>query len=379
MSGQDLSAVVVTWNDAAYALGVVSSLLEQEFNVEGGRRGALEIIVVDNHSGEEHWTLLQQLRAKVTVLRTERNLGYGAAANIGFAAAAGRYVAVLNQDMRLLPGALQALVEPLLFSRDVGATGPRFWWDEERRFMMPPNDDPTFAFLFLTRFGPMSRILSRLHMRRWTRQAVAHWSSLRPRPVSVLCGACILFRRELLDRIGGFDPGYFLYYEDADLARKARRTGSRLLYVPQAEVIHYYNQSPKVGADRIALASEARFYAKHYGLVGRAGCEVINRMAKALAAKRGVASPDDVISLGRLEKPPRLALDEVRPRGRVLAQLSPIPTLIPAAGSFLEGTECDIPASLWDRLQPGHYYARLVDLATFRPLRTWSWQKGESA
>lgn len=375
MAQPDISAVVVTWNDASYAIGLVSSLLEQTFVAEGGRRGILEIIVVDNHSTEEHRQLLERLPAGTVVLRTETNLGYGGAANRGFEIATGRYVGVLNQDMRLLPGALQALVEPLLVDREVGATGPRFWWDEERRFMMPPNDDPTLAFLFLARLGQVVRTLWRLHKRRWLRHAVAHWSSTEPLTVSVLSGACILFRRELLDRIGGFDPGYFLYYEDADLARKARRTGSRLLYVPQAEVIHYYNQSPKVGADRIALASEARFYAKHYGWRGSVGMRCVDRLVALCASRQPLAPPSAIIPLGRPEEPPRLDLDGCQPRGGLLAEVAHHWTFLPAAGAFLETPEFRIPRSIWDRLQPGRYYARLVDLATFQPLRTWSWQK----
>jgi GT2 family glycosyltransferase len=375
MAQPDLSAVVVTWNDASYAIGLVSSLLEQKFVVESGRRGILEVIVVDNHSAEEHRKLLERLPSEITVLRTERNLGYGGAANRGFEIAAGRYVGVLNPDMRLLPGALQALVAPLLSNRNVGATGPKLWWDDERRFMMPPNDDPTLAFLFLTRLGQVARVLWRVHKRRWLRQAVAHWSSAVPRSVSVLSGACIVFRREVLDLVGGFDPRYFLYYDDADWARRARRAGYRLLHVPQAEVIHYYDQSPKIDPNRSALASEARFYAKHYGGRGKVALAIANRLAALWARHHAPAPSCGLIRLGHLEKPPQLSLDGCEAKGALLIEVSHNWTFVPSTGAFLDGHECEIPLSIWDRLQPGHYYARVVDLATLEPLRGWSWQK----
>lgn len=375
MARPDLSAIVVTWNDASYAFGVVSSLLEQGFVVEDGRPGTLEIIVVDNHSAEEHRRVLERLPSGVVVLRTENNLGYGGAANKGFAVAAGRYVAVLNPDMALLPGALQALVTPLIANPTVGATGPRFWWDDERRFMMPPNDDPTLAFLFLTRFGPLIRTLGHLHMRRWIREAVAHWSSLEPRHVSVLSGAFIVMRREVLDEVGGFDPGYFLYYDDADWARRARRAGYCLLYVPQAEVIHYYNQSPKINPDRSALRSEARFYAKYYGWRGRVVFSVVEQLAGLYARRRAPTPSCDMIVLGQLEKPPLLRIDGCQAKGGLLVEVSQNWTFVPATGAFLERPECELPLSIWDRLQPGAYYARIVDLATHKPLRNWSWQK----
>lgn len=375
MGRPDLSAVVVTWNDASYALGVASSLLAQEFTVEGGRRGILEIIVVDNHSDDEHVRLLKRLPPEVTVLRTDTNRGYGGAANHGFEAATGRYVAVLNPDMVLLPGALQALVTPLIANPQVGATGPRFWWDDERRFMMPPNDDPTLMFLFLTRFGSLMRTLGDLHMRRWMRDAVAHWSSIEPRQASVLSGACILVRREVLDKVGGFDSGYFLYYDDADWARRIRRAGWCLLYVPQAEVIHYYNQSPKINPGRSAVHSEARFYTKHYGWWGKAVCSAIEQLA-GLYARRFAPTPScDMIDLGQLEKPPLLRIDRCRAKGGWLVEISQNRTFVPATGAFLERPECELPLSIWDRLQPGAYYACMVDLATRKLLGNWSWQK----
>jgi GT2 family glycosyltransferase len=375
MGQPDLSAVVVTWNDASYVIGVVSSLLEQQFGVEDGRRGTLEIIVVDNHSAEEHVRLLEWLPAGITVIRTEKNLGYGGAANRGFDVARGRYVSVLNPDMRFLPGALQALLTPLFEDPNVGATGPKFWWDDERRFMMPPNDDPTFGFLLLSRFGQVIAALGRLHKRRWLREAVKYWSSAEPRSMSVLCGACIVFRREVLEQVGGFDPGYFLYYDDADWARRARRAGHRLLYVPQAEVVHYYNQSPKANPGRSAYTSEARFYGKHYGGLGRVGFAVVDRVAAFCAARRVPVPPPGIISLGQPEKPPLLQIDGCQPQGGMLIEVSHHWTFLPAAGALLDGDEFQVPRSIWERLQPGWYYARLVDLATLEPLRIWSWQK----
>ena len=371
----DLSAIIVNSNSAPYTLGLVSSLLEQEFVVEGGRRGALEIVVVDNDSVEEDARLLERVPPGVRILRNERNLGYGGGANRGFEVATGRYVAVLNPDMRMLPGALQALVTPLISRPDVAATGPKFWWDDERRFSMPPNDDPTLAFLALTRFGPLIPTLNRLHGRRWLRRAVNYWRAAQPVSVSMLCGACIVTSRRVLNDLGGFDPDYFLYYEDADWSRRARRAGLRLLYVPQAEVIHYYNQSPKRDPQRSARASEARFYAKHYGRGGSVGLEVVDRLATSFASRRAPTPPGDMIPLGQPEKPPRLEIDGLRPDGSLLVEVAQHWTFIPAAGAFLDKSDFAIPRSMWEHLQPGWYYARLVDLATFQPLRVWSWQK----
>jgi GT2 family glycosyltransferase len=371
----DLSVIIVNYYSAAHALGAVASLLEQTFFVEDNRPGKLEILVVDNTPCDEEAKALAQPSSQVKLLRNETNLGYGAAANRGFRESRGRYLCVLNPDVRVLPGALNAMVRHLMLYPEVGAVTPRFWWHEERQFMMPPNDDPTLPFLALTRLGPVIPGLGCLRGRWWLRRAVAYWRTDQPLSIAALCGACILTRRSSLEKVGGFDPGYFLYYEDADWSRRFRSAGYRLAYVPDAEVIHYYDQTPKSDRDRSAAASEARFYAKHYGWRGRAALAIVDRLEALCAGRRAASPPCDMIFLGQPEKPPLLRLDGCQAKGGLLIEVSHSWTFAPAAGAFLERPECELPLSIWDRLQPGAYYARIVDLATHKPLRNWSWQK----
>jgi hypothetical protein len=140
-------------------------------------------------------------------------------------------------------------------------------------------------------------------------------------------------------------------------------------------VIHYYDQSPKIDPHRSALASEARFYAKHYGWRGSVGMRCVDRLAGLCASRQPPLPPRAIIPLGQPEKPPRLDVDGYQTDSGLLVELAHHWTFMPAAGAFLETPEFRIPRSMWERLHPGWYYARLVDLATLRPLRTWSWQK----
>lgn len=241
--------------------------------------------------------------------------------------------------------------------------------------MMPPNDDPTLFFLALTRLGPMIPGLGYLYDRWWLRRAVAYWRAVQPLSIAALCGACIVTRRSSLEKVGGFDPGYFLYYEDADWSRRFRAAGYRLAYVPDAEVIHYYDQTPKCDRHRNAAASEVRFYTKYYGRRGKLVRAVVDRLVALCARRRVVTPPCDMIALGRLEKPPLLRFDGCETKGGLLIEVSHSWIFAPATGAFLDGPECEIPSSIWDRLQPGPYYARVIDLATLRSLGAWSWQK----
>lgn len=372
----DLSVVIVNYYSADYTVGAVTSLLQQTFSVEDNRPGRLEILVVDNTPCEEEAKALAQLADRVTLLRNETNVGYGAAANRGFHESMGRYLCVVNPDILLLPGALNAMVRHLMRSPDVGAVTPRFWWHEERQFMMPPNDDPTLSFLVLTRLGSAVPGLGRLYDRWWLRRAVTYWRAVQPLPITALCGACIVTRRSTLEKVGGFDPGYFLYYEDADWSRRFRAAGYRLAYVPDAEVIHYYDQTPKRDRHGSAAASEARFYTQYYGRRGRSVRAAVDRLATVCARRHAATPPYHIISLGRLEKPPRLTLERSgEAQGELLIEMSHSWVFAPATGAFLNGYEYEIPLSIWDRLQPGPYYARVVDVTTLRPLKVWSWHK----
>jgi GT2 family glycosyltransferase len=371
----DLSIVIVNYYSADYTLGAVTSLLEQTFFVEDNRPGELEILVVDNTPCDEEAKTLAQLSNQVKLLRNDTNLGYGAAANRGFHESRGRYLCVLNPDVRVLPGALNAMVKHLMLYPEVGAVTPKFWWHEERQFMMPPNDDPTLPFFVLTRLGSVVPGLGRLYSRWWLRRAITYWRAVQPLPIAALCGACIVTRRSSLEKVGGFDPGYFLYYEDADWSRRFRAAGYHLAYVPDAEVIHYYDQTPKRDRHQNAAASEARFYTQYYGRYGQSARAVVDRLAALCAGYREVAPPCDMISLGRLEKPPLLRLDGCEGAGELLIEVSHSWTFAPATGAFLDRFEYEIPLSIWNRLQPGPYYARAVDVTTLRPLRVWSWHK----
>ena len=105
----DVSALVVNYNSADYCLQCVDSLLAQTFEVDG-RPGRLEVIVLDNDSRPEDQEKLTAVeKPGVTLIYTGENLGYGPANNRGAALAKGRWLYILNPDVKVLPGAIAAM------------------------------------------------------------------------------------------------------------------------------------------------------------------------------------------------------------------------------------------------------------------------------
>ena len=375
----DLTVIIVNYNVAPLVLQAVASLEAQRFVAADGRDGRLEILVVDNASSPVDRAALQCLPAHVVQILNAQNLGFGQANNLAIQRAAGRYLCFLNPDTIVLDGALDALLRQLYQHPEAGAVGPRIWIDADRQWQLPPGDPPTLSFFLQRILAECSCRVGARMSRAWHRRALQCWSSGAPIPVSMLSGACLMTSRQMLDTVGGFDPGYFLYYEDTDWCRRVSQAGYQLHHVPGAEIVHYYNQSAKSSsgaAQRYARQSQARFIRSHYGWVGT----VIYALAQAAGerlARRGrrATGETDVIDLGRCQTPPCFSVPDGRASSLLLTQIGYDPLFVPSAAGFLHGREFHLSSGFWDRLQAGRYYTRVIESDTFTPLGIWTWEK----
>jgi N-acetylglucosaminyl-diphospho-decaprenol L-rhamnosyltransferase len=175
----------------------------------------------------------------VRTIENERPLGYAANANLGIAATESELVLVANPDAVPEPGAVAALREFVEAHPRCGVAGPRMlfpdgtWQPSRRRF-------PTVGGT-LVRRTPLRRLL-----RPFERQRRHYLLDERPdEPVEAdwMLGGFLLLRREMLEELGGFDPGFRLYGEDIDLCYRAAKAGWERWYVPAAVVRHAYDRA----------------------------------------------------------------------------------------------------------------------------------------
>lgn len=365
MTEPDLSVIVVNYNVGPFLLGAVRSLLDQRFSGPDGRDGRLDIIVIDNASGPADAPCLAALQPAVTLIANDRNLGFAVAVNQGIERSRGRYLCILNPDARLMNGAIDALLAYLYRDPAVGAVGPRIWVDEGRTLLLPPEPLPTLGSLIRSVLGRVQRGREDRRSRRRTGRTLDLWRAKEPVPVDMIPGTCLVASRRVFERIGGFDPCYFLYYEDAEWCRRLQRSGYRLAWVPSAELLHYYNQSAKqdrAAAGAHAARSEARYVQQRYGWAGTA----LYRLARARAAQRlpdrpGAGLPEPLIELGHLEGPPHLLLPGGSGSSERLIEVSDDSAFHRAAVSVVTGDTFRFPADVWARMAPGRYYARCTD------------------
>jgi GT2 family glycosyltransferase len=245
----------------------------------------LETVVVDNASTDGSAEMARSRDPAPVVLANTSNLGFARACNQGARATRAPHVLFLNPDARLAPGALESMVARLESSSTIGAAGPLTL---EPDGTVQVSTGPDLSLGAERRQRRLVRGVRRRDPRAVAEAAERHSREHEPDWVS---GACLLARREALEAVGGFDEGFFLYEEDADLCRRLRSAGWRVLFTPAATVHHRLGKSMSHAPERSRVEyqrSHLLYYRKHHGLLQRAGL-------RALLAARAVATLDPAL------------------------------------------------------------------------------------
>lgn len=232
-----VTAIVVCWNSAEVLPDCLGAL----------SREGVAAIVVDNASEDDSAAVARAHGARV--ITNARNEGYGRGNNIGAAAAASEFVLIVNPDCAVDPGAVAALVAAARRYPDAGLLAPR---------IVEPNG--RFFFQHASLLSPY------LHNPRQVQRLPEADCC-----VPFLSGACFLARRDLFERLGGFDEQIFLFYEDDDLCRRVIEAGASLVHVHEAVARHGRGRSsaPKPGRIhrmRWHLAWSRAYVSRKWGL-----------------------------------------------------------------------------------------------------------------
>jgi GT2 family glycosyltransferase len=372
-----VSAVIVNYESADFAIPCARSLLQQRIGRSGGASaGAVEVIVVDNASSVDDRAKLAGLPAETRLIEADRNLGYGGAANVGFAAARGDHLCLLNPDVLVLPGALDALVSRLASDPKIGAVGPRTWMDEGRNIQHPINRLPSLGRMLRGALHLRSATAIREASLEVTRHSVLYWRASEPCAIEMLSGAFLVAPRRVVERVGGFDEAFPLYYEDADWCRRIGRAGYRLEYVPAAEIVHYYNMSAgkaPEAARRKREASRRVYFRKAFGRCGAALAERLARAAERRMASVASSPPWAFRQLGALDRPPTFDLPD--PESVLVAEFAGTPDFEYPAASLVHGRSFTFPEDLWWKMPPTEVFVRIVDPRTLAVGPTWRFRR----
>ena len=271
MNSRSTAVVIVNYRTPALVVDCLRSLAAEVATEPG-----LRVVVVDNASGDDSVAVLRSaIRDEVwtwaEVKPLDRNGGFAFGNNAAIRELLKRtdppaYVWLLNPDTIVRPGAATALIDFMQAHPEVGIAGGRLEF--------PDGTPQTAAFRFPSlvseledtiRIGLVTKMLGRFRVPGPIRGE--------PHPTDWVNGASMIVRREVFETVGLMDDGYFLYFEETDFCRRAKRAGWPVWHTPQSRVVHLEGQSTGVTGANLAkkprpaywFDSRARYFRKHLG------------------------------------------------------------------------------------------------------------------
>jgi len=220
-----------------------------------------ETIIMDNDSEEP-----PELPSCVRLIRNTENVGFARAHNRGTAGSTGDLVVLINPDTVVERNFFRSLEEFFEKHPKVGIAGPRIL-DSDGELQLSARRDISAISGFLGRTSLLTRLFPKSSLVKSQFPAVTDQSH--PSQVDWVSGACMVIRREALREIGPLDERFFMYFEDADLCRRARTAGWLVYYLPHIEIIHQTGASSRSKPRAIwTLHKSAFLYHRKHGAHG---------------------------------------------------------------------------------------------------------------
>jgi hypothetical protein len=251
-----VSIIVISYNTRTETLDCLASVEKETASL------AYELIVVDNNSPDGSAEAIARAFPAAQLHALKDNLGFARANNLAALEARGEYLLLLNPDTVVLDHAIERLVAFADARPRAGIWGGRTLFGDLRL-------DPTSAWRRMTPWSLFCRAagLSGAFPRSglFNGEEMPHWDRGSEREVDIVTGCFLLIRRDLWQRLGGFDPVFFMYGEEADLCLRARELGARPLITPAATIIHLGGISEATRAGKmIKLLAAKVSLAKRY-------------------------------------------------------------------------------------------------------------------
>lgn len=231
--------------------------------------GGVSLTIVDNSCNSAAFECIQRcvkdhqagFGGNVSALKSSTNTGFGAGHNVAIAKAESTYHLVLNPDVLLKPDALEGAIRFMQDNADVGMLAPRVFTPDGKQSYLCRRYPSVFD-LILRGFAPCW--LKRRFRKRLDHYEMRDVTQSEPvLDIPIASGCFMLFRTELLRRLGGFDERYFLYFEDYDICMRMHGIAS-IAYVPSVDITHSGGNTAGKGSRHIAIfvTSAVRFFSR---------------------------------------------------------------------------------------------------------------------
>ncbi|RLC39158.1 hypothetical protein DRH27_00460 [Candidatus Falkowbacteria bacterium] len=261
----DISIVILNYKSKGFTLNCIKSIKEADFGVL-----KYEIIVVDNNSGDSIGEIIKWQYPEIIFIQNKKNIGHGAGNNVGIKRAQGKYISITNADTILFKDTFRKLYDYMEVNKNVGMVGPKQ--------LNPDKSIQYSCFRSYKLFTPLYRRTPigkfKFAQKDIDRFLMKDYSHKTEKEVSWLLGSFMFCREKALGEVGLFDERYFLYLEDTDLCRRFWNKKWKVVYYPEAEIIHNHaRESAKEKWYKFFRSKTARYhiiswikYLKKWGL-----------------------------------------------------------------------------------------------------------------
>jgi GT2 family glycosyltransferase len=256
----DVSVIVVAWNVRDVLYNCLKSIYKETKGIN------FEVIYVDNASKDGSVEMVKESFPVVRIIENEENKGFIIANNQGIEISKGRYVLLLNSDTIILDNAIAKTVRFADKYPKAAVVGCKILNPDKTIqktcFMYPSALNMFLAATYLYKMFPRSEFFGREHMTWWDYDGA--------REVEAVCGCFSLVRQEAIKQIGLMDERYFVYGDDPDWCYRFRKNSWKIMFTPEAEIIHYGGQTTRIMADKFLLqlhGAKLIFIKRHRSMV----------------------------------------------------------------------------------------------------------------
>jgi N-acetylglucosaminyl-diphospho-decaprenol L-rhamnosyltransferase len=273
-----VSIVIVNWNTRDLLADLLSSVQEHAPAVDS------EILVVDNASSDGSQEMVAERFPTVRLLTNRANAGFARGVNQAIRESSGGYILLLNTDMLVLEGTIDAQVAFMESNPQCGVCGGQLL-DQEQRLALSYGHFPGIRSLLTDTV---------LHHLGWDTSlgCVPAPEQEQPLDVDYVSGADLMIRRQAVEQIGLLDEQFFLYFEETDWCYRAAQAGWKVTYVPAVRYVHLGSASSRDEVHRQEQfhTSLDLFLRKHYRGMYYAACWLLGRLRRILVKRRAKKS-----------------------------------------------------------------------------------------
>jgi len=232
----DLSIIIVNYNVKEFLQNLIHSIEKASSNL------IKEIIIIDNASDDGSVEFIREKFPQIKLIANQKNLGFGKANNIGLKQASGKFILLINPDTLVAEDTFDKMITFFNENKNVGLAGCKIL-NPDGTLQLPCRRSfpgPWTSFTKVTGLStlfPKSKIFARYNL--------TYLDENQTYEVDAISGSFMMMRREVFEKVGGFDEQFFMYGEDLDLCYRIQKAGYKVFYVHSTQIIHYKGESTK--------------------------------------------------------------------------------------------------------------------------------------